>query len=122
MLPTFQQLPPLRHRMVYDAAYVGHLGDYRCANRGAARLPLDVAARDWPRRTDRFLVPARDAGRHDADRAATPRALQRLQRAGRRVVAAFRALGASLNEIKDELAGFSAAFGGSSTRPATAPC
>ena len=30
---------------VYAAAYVGHLGDYRCPNCGHARPPLDVAAR-----------------------------------------------------------------------------
>jgi len=30
----------------YDAAYVGHLGDYRCERCGHARPPLDVAARD----------------------------------------------------------------------------
>jgi UDP-N-acetylmuramyl tripeptide synthase len=31
---------------LYDAAYVGHLGDYRCESCGHARPPLDVAARD----------------------------------------------------------------------------
>jgi UDP-N-acetylmuramyl tripeptide synthase len=31
---------------VYAAAYVGHLGDYRCPTCGRSRLPLDVAARD----------------------------------------------------------------------------
>ncbi len=30
----------------YAAAYVGHLGDYRCPNCGHARPPLDVVARD----------------------------------------------------------------------------
>jgi lipid II isoglutaminyl synthase (glutamine-hydrolysing) len=30
----------------YAAAYVGHLGDYRCPNCGYARPPLDVVARD----------------------------------------------------------------------------
>jgi len=30
---------------VYEAAYVGHLGDYRCPACGHARPPLDVAAR-----------------------------------------------------------------------------
>jgi UDP-N-acetylmuramyl tripeptide synthase len=30
----------------YDAAYVGHLGDYRCSACGHARPPLDVVARD----------------------------------------------------------------------------
>jgi len=31
---------------VYAAAYVGHLGDYRCPNGHAERLPLEVAARE----------------------------------------------------------------------------
>jgi UDP-N-acetylmuramyl tripeptide synthase len=31
---------------VYAAAYVGHLGDYRCPNCGHARPPLDVRATD----------------------------------------------------------------------------
>jgi UDP-N-acetylmuramyl tripeptide synthase len=31
---------------VYAAAYVGHLGDYRCPRCHAARLPLDVSARE----------------------------------------------------------------------------
>ena len=30
----------------YAAAYVGHLGDYRCPNCGHARPPLDVVARE----------------------------------------------------------------------------
>ncbi|HEY4348454.1 MAG TPA: MurT ligase domain-containing protein [Gaiellaceae bacterium] len=30
----------------YAAAYVGHLGEWRCPSCGAARLPLDVAARE----------------------------------------------------------------------------
>jgi lipid II isoglutaminyl synthase (glutamine-hydrolysing) len=30
----------------YSAAYVGHLGDYRCPNCGHARPPLDVVGRD----------------------------------------------------------------------------
>ena len=32
--------------LVYAAAYVGHLGDYRCPNGHIARPPLDVAARN----------------------------------------------------------------------------
>jgi UDP-N-acetylmuramyl tripeptide synthase len=30
----------------YAAAYVGHLGDYRCPNCGSTRPPLDIAARE----------------------------------------------------------------------------
>jgi UDP-N-acetylmuramyl tripeptide synthase len=33
------------HPYAYAAAYVGHLGDYRCESCGHARPPLDVAAR-----------------------------------------------------------------------------
>jgi UDP-N-acetylmuramyl tripeptide synthase len=33
------------HPYRYEAAYVGHLGDYRCPSCGHARPPLDVAAR-----------------------------------------------------------------------------
>ena len=41
----------------YAAAYVGHLGDYRCPNCGHARPPLDVAARDdRPARARRLVV------------------------------------------------------------------
>jgi len=34
------------HPYRYDAAYVGHLGAYRCASCGHGRPPLDVAARE----------------------------------------------------------------------------
>jgi UDP-N-acetylmuramyl tripeptide synthase len=34
------------HPYDYAAAYVGHLGDYKCPNCGHARPPLDVVARD----------------------------------------------------------------------------
>jgi len=34
------------HPYDYKAAYVGHLGDYKCPNCGHARPPLDVVARD----------------------------------------------------------------------------
>ena len=48
----------------YAAAYVGHLGDYRCPDCGHARPPLDVAAaRDRAARARRRSLHARDAGR-----------------------------------------------------------
>ena len=67
---------------VFAAAYVGHLGDYRCPRCGHARPPLDVVARDielsWAR--ERRLRPRDPPG--DASRPpAPPRPLQRLQRA-----------------------------------------
>ena len=65
--------------------------------------------RDWPRRTDRFLVPARDAGRTTPIELPLP-GLYNVYNALAAASLAC-ALGASLNEIKDELAGFSAAFG-----------
>ena len=34
----------------YAAAYVGHLGDWRCPSCGAARAPLEIAAREIERR------------------------------------------------------------------------
>ena len=44
-------LRPLRPPVRYDAAYVAHLGDYRCPMCGHARPALDVAARDDRART-----------------------------------------------------------------------
>ena len=65
----------------YEAAYVGHLGAYRCPACGHARPELDVVARDIE--LDRpSLVPvhARRPGRRDRGRARAPGPLQRLQR------------------------------------------
>ena len=79
----------------YAAAYVGHLGDYRCPACGHARPPLDVAAReieldglDGARASSSRRRRARRRGR-----ARAPRALQRLQRR-RRGRARARARGA----------------------------
>jgi UDP-N-acetylmuramyl tripeptide synthase len=50
--PTLQHAADSKYCLVcgapydYAAAYVGHLGDYRCPNCHASRLPLDVAARE----------------------------------------------------------------------------
>ena len=70
----------------YAAAYVGHLGDYRCPACGHARPPLDVAARAIelrrPRRRRRStLVTPAGATRVELP---LPGPLQRLQRARRR--------------------------------------
>jgi UDP-N-acetylmuramyl tripeptide synthase len=65
----------------YVAAYVGHLGDYRCPNCGHARPPLDVTARDIEL--------------HGLDGAAS----------------LALALGVSLDDARDGLARFAAAFG-----------
>ena len=94
----------------YAAAYVGHLGDYRCPNCGHARPPLDVVARS--------------VELHGLERAAfdlvTPEGTRRVELAlpglynvynGLAAAALARALGASLDEIAAGLGRFSAAFG-----------
>ena len=67
----------------FAAAYVGHLGDYRCPSCGHGRPRLDIAARDIELRglqASRFtLDDPRGVGRA---RARAPRPLQRLQRDG----------------------------------------
>jgi UDP-N-acetylmuramyl tripeptide synthase len=94
----------------YAAAYIGHLGDYRCPSCGHARPPLDVCARqvelnglesasfelDLPEgsRTVELGVP----GLYNVYNALAAAGLSRV-------------LGASLDEIQAGLQGFSAAFG-----------
>jgi len=94
----------------YAAAYVGHLGEYRCPNCGHARPALDVAGRA--------------VELHGLDRAefdlVTPEGTRRVELAlpglynvynalGAATLA--RALGASLDEIVSGLSRFVAAFG-----------
>ena len=94
----------------YRAIYVGHLGDYRCPNCGHARPALDVAARSIEL--------------HGLERAAfdlvTPAGTQRVELGlpglynvynAVGAAALAQALGASLDEIAEGLARFSAAFG-----------
>jgi UDP-N-acetylmuramyl tripeptide synthase len=94
----------------YAAAYVGHLGDYRCPSCSHARPPLDVVARDihmagldgvdfrlvlpTEERTLRLRVP----GLYNVYNALAAAALAS-------------SLGASPDEIASGLEGFSAAFG-----------
>jgi UDP-N-acetylmuramyl tripeptide synthase len=94
----------------YRAAYIGHLGDYRCPSCGHARPRLDVAAREispnglesvaftlaLPEGSER--VELRVPGLYNVYNALAAAALSR-------------ALGASLEEIVAGLQGFSAAFG-----------
>src|SRR5947209_12490832 len=95
---------------VYAAAYVGHLGDYRCPRGHHSRPPLEVAARD--------------VSLHGLDRASfqldTPEGSRRIElrlpglyNVYNAVAAAAlaRALGAELDEIATGLGRFSAAFG-----------
>jgi lipid II isoglutaminyl synthase (glutamine-hydrolysing) len=94
----------------YAAAYVGHLGDYRCPRGDHARPRLDIAARD--------------VSLHGLDRASflldTPEGSSRIElglpglyNVYNAVAAAAlaRALGAGLEEIAAGLERFSAAFG-----------
>jgi lipid II isoglutaminyl synthase (glutamine-hydrolysing) len=94
----------------YRAIYVGHLGDYHCPNCGQERPVLDVAARSIEL--------------HGLERAAfdlvTPSGTQRVELGlpglynvynAVGAAALAQALGASLDEIAEGLARFSAAFG-----------
>ncbi|MEN3341943.1 MAG: hypothetical protein V7644_1347 [Actinomycetota bacterium] len=94
----------------YAAAYVGHLGDYRCPNCGHARPPLELAAR---------AVELHGLERASFDLVA-PEATQRVELAlpglynvynALAAAALTRALGVSLAEIASGLGRFSAAFG-----------
>jgi UDP-N-acetylmuramyl tripeptide synthase len=95
---------------VYAAAYVGHLGDYRCPSCGHARPTLDVVGRA--------------VELHGLERSAfdlvTPEGTSRVELAlpglynvynALGAAALARALGAKADQIVDGLARFSAAFG-----------
>jgi UDP-N-acetylmuramyl tripeptide synthase len=95
---------------VYAAAYVGHLGDYRCPNCGHARPPLDVAARDIELDGldgSRFTLALPDA------QVAVALRLPGLYNVYNALAAASLAhvLGASPDEIRAGLERFSPAFG-----------
>jgi UDP-N-acetylmuramyl tripeptide synthase len=94
----------------YAAAYVGHLGDYRCPNCGHARPALEVAARS--------------VALHGLEQAAfdlvVPEGTRRIELTlpglynvynAVGAAALARALGASLDEIEAGLGRFNAAFG-----------
>jgi UDP-N-acetylmuramyl tripeptide synthase len=94
----------------YAAAYVGHLGDYRCPGCGHGRPPLDLAARE-------IGLDGLDAVHFRLVTPAGARAV-RLHVPGLYNVynalaaaALSSALGASFDEIVSGLEGFSAAFG-----------
>ena len=94
----------------YAAAYVGHLGDYRCPRGDHARPPLEVAAREislqgLERAAFRLDTPE---GSHRVELG-----LPGLYNVYNAVAAAAlaRALGAELDEIAAGLERFSAAFG-----------
>jgi UDP-N-acetylmuramyl tripeptide synthase len=94
----------------YAAAYVGHLGDYRCPRCGHARPPLDVAAREVElhglERAAFDLVAGEETRRIEL---ALPGLYNVYNAVG--AAALCRALGATLDEIAAGLGRFSAAFG-----------
>jgi UDP-N-acetylmuramyl tripeptide synthase len=95
---------------VYAAAYVGHLGAYRCAACGHARPTLDVVARDIELsglRTSRFALDS-PWGKIAIDLALP--GLYNVYNATAAASLCF-ALGASPAEVQDGLATFRAAFG-----------
>jgi UDP-N-acetylmuramyl tripeptide synthase len=94
----------------YVAAYVGHLGEYRCPACGHARPPLDVAVRDIELsglRSSSFSL-VTPAGEIRVDLA-----LPGLYNVYNATAAASLslALGATLDAVRTGLEGFSAAFG-----------
>jgi UDP-N-acetylmuramyl tripeptide synthase len=94
----------------YAAAYVGHLGDYRCPACGHARPPLDVAARDVELvglTGSRFALHG-PAGVVEVELSLP--GLYNVYNAAAAASVAF-ALGASPGEVKSGLEEFSAAFG-----------
>jgi lipid II isoglutaminyl synthase (glutamine-hydrolysing) len=94
----------------YAAAYVGHLGDYRCPACGHLRPPLDVAARDIDLhglRGSRFTL-ATHQGEIDVE--LTLPGLYNVYNATAAATLSL-ALGATPGAVRKGLAGFSAAFG-----------
>jgi UDP-N-acetylmuramyl tripeptide synthase len=95
---------------VYVAAYVGHLGEYRCDACGHARPPLDVAARRIELdglRSSRFLLCTPDG---DAEIEVALPGLYNVYNATTAAALSL-AAGTSLETIRLGLAGFSGAFG-----------
>jgi UDP-N-acetylmuramyl tripeptide synthase len=94
----------------YAAAYVGHLGDYRCPACGHGRPPLDVAAREIELRaldSARFLLVTPVGAR--PVRLRVPGLYNVYNALGAAALAG--SLGASLDEIVSGLEAFTAAFG-----------
>ena len=98
------------HPYEYAAAYVGHLGDYRCPSCGHARPPLGVVARELELRglegVDFTLEAGGEARRVKLSVPGLYNVYNALAAASLSL-----ALGASLDEIVSGLAGFGAAFG-----------
>jgi UDP-N-acetylmuramyl tripeptide synthase len=95
---------------VYAAAYVGHLGDYRCPRGHATRLPLDVAAREIELHgLDGSELTLTTPGGSGRIRLALPGLYNVYNAVAAAAVAG--ALGASPQEIAAGLERFTAAFG-----------
>jgi lipid II isoglutaminyl synthase (glutamine-hydrolysing) len=94
----------------YAAAYVGHLGDYRCPNCGHARPLLDVTARDIELRgldgASFTLAAAEGEARIELRLPGLYNVYNALGAASLAL-----ALGIGLDDVRDGLARFSAAFG-----------
>jgi len=94
----------------YAAAYVGHLGDYRCPNCGHARPPLDVAAREIELQGLDGAAFTLSAPEGDTRvELALPGLYNVYNAVGASALAL--ALGASLEDVRAGLGRFSAAFG-----------
>jgi lipid II isoglutaminyl synthase (glutamine-hydrolysing) len=94
----------------YAAAYVGHLGDYRCPACGQARPPLDLAARDVDLNGltgSRFRL---ESPYGEVEVGLSLPGLYNVYNAAAAASLAF-ALGASPSGVREGLAAFSAAFG-----------
>jgi UDP-N-acetylmuramyl tripeptide synthase len=95
---------------VYAAAYIGHLGDYRCPACGHARPPLDVVAREIDlnglESVSFQLITPEGSARVELQVPGLYNVYNALAAAS-----LARALGASLKAIVGGLQGFSAAFG-----------
>jgi UDP-N-acetylmuramyl tripeptide synthase len=98
------------HPYEFAAAYVGHLGDYRCPSCGHHRPELDIAVRDIELRglhASRFRLVTVD-GATDVE-LGLPGLYNVYNAAG--AAGAALAAGATLAEVRDGLERFSAAFG-----------
>jgi UDP-N-acetylmuramyl tripeptide synthase len=94
----------------YAAAYIGHLGDYRCPSCGHARPPLDVCAREIElnglERVSFTLVAPEGSRRVELRVPGLYNVYNALAAAG-----LARAVGVPLDDVVAGLHGFSAAFG-----------
>jgi UDP-N-acetylmuramyl tripeptide synthase len=94
----------------YAAAYIGHLGDYRCPNCGHARPELDVAAREIELHgLDGSSFTLHAPTGHTSVELALPGLYNVYNAVGAAALAV--GLGVPLPEVKEGLERFSAAFG-----------